>query len=57
MMSALGARARCSDEIWCSVLALVLGKIEVLSARFFKMLEHRALSHNFSGIEVFMFLN
>jgi hypothetical protein len=24
------------------VLALVLGKIEVLSARFFKVLEHRA---------------
>jgi hypothetical protein len=26
----------------CSVLALVLGKIEVLSARFLKVLEHRA---------------
>jgi hypothetical protein len=39
-MSVLGARARCSGKIWCSVL--VLGKIEVLSARFFKVLEHRA---------------
>ncbi len=29
----LGARARCSGKIWCSVLMLVLGKIEVLSAR------------------------
>jgi hypothetical protein len=57
MMSVLGARAQCSGEIWCSVLALMLGKIEVLSARFFKVLEHRtyrALSHNFSGIEVFV---
>jgi hypothetical protein len=42
MMSVLGARARCSGEIWCSVLALVLGKIEVLSARFFKVLSHLA---------------
>jgi hypothetical protein len=38
MMSVLGARTRCSGEIWYSVL--VLGKIEVLSARFFKVLEH-----------------
>ncbi len=42
MMSVLGARARCSGEIRRSVLALVLDKIEVLSARFFKVLEHRA---------------
>jgi hypothetical protein len=42
MMSMLGAHAQCSGEIWYSVLALVLGKIEVLSARFFKVLEHRA---------------
>ncbi len=45
MMSVLGRNL---------VLALVLGKIEVLSARFFKVLDHRALSHNFSGIEVFI---
>ncbi len=53
MMSVLDARAQCSGEIWVSVLALVLGKIKVLRARFFKVLEHstyRALSHNFSGI-------
>jgi hypothetical protein len=42
MMSVLGARAQCSGEIRCSVLALVLGKIEVISARLFKVLEHRA---------------
>jgi hypothetical protein len=42
MMSVLGARARCSGEIWCSMLVLVLGKIEMFSARFFKVLEHRA---------------
>jgi hypothetical protein len=35
-------RAWCSGEIWCSVLALVLGKIEVLSARFLKVLSHLA---------------
>jgi hypothetical protein len=29
-----------SGEIWRSVLALVLGKIEVLSACFLKVLEH-----------------
>jgi hypothetical protein len=40
MMSVLGAHARCSGEIWCSVLAFMLGKIEVLGARFFKVLEH-----------------
>jgi hypothetical protein len=33
-------RARCSSEIRCSVFAIVLGKIEVLNARFFKVLEH-----------------
>jgi hypothetical protein len=42
MMSVLSARAQCSGEIWCSVLTLVLGKIKVLSTRFFKVLEHRA---------------
>jgi hypothetical protein len=36
MMSVLGARAQ------CSVLTLVLGKIKVLSTRFFKVFEHRA---------------
>jgi hypothetical protein len=34
--------ARCSSEIWCSVLALVLDKIKALSTRFFKVLEHLA---------------
>jgi hypothetical protein len=36
----LGARAQCSGKIWSSVL--VLGKIKVLSACFFKVLEHWA---------------
>jgi hypothetical protein len=33
--------ARRRAKIWRSVLALVLGKVEVLSARFFKVLEHQ----------------
>jgi hypothetical protein len=51
-MSVLGARARakfgawcsrsCSGEIWRLMLALVPGKIELLTACFFKVLEHRA---------------
>jgi hypothetical protein len=42
MMSVLGARAQCSCSVLGRnlVLAPVLGKIKVLSARFFKVLEH-----------------